>query len=85
MYDEQTALKERRRPILRVSGDLVEVLRPSDERFMRMHVSRRDPHQMIMEGVMGEFYTLHPAADKVAGRSPSWALVQAAYYPVIAC
>ena len=62
-YDVETGLRDDRRPVLRVSGDLVEVLR-SDNRFMRMHVSRRDPHQMIMEGELGEFYTLRPAAEK---------------------
>ena len=69
-YDEKTALAEERRPILRVSGDIVEVLRHSDDTFMRMHVSKRDPHLMIMEGEMGEFYTLKPAAEKVLASAP---------------
>lgn len=50
---------------MRASGDVVDILRPSNDKFMRMHISQRDPHQMIMEGEMGEFYTLKPASDKV--------------------
>ena len=63
-YDEETALRDMRKPILRVAGDTVEVLRESDGTFMRMHVSGRDSHMVIMEGKMGEFYTLR-ASDKV--------------------
>lgn len=64
-YDAETARQQERRPILRASGDVVDILRPSNDKFMRMHISQRDPHQMIMEGEMGEFYTLKPASDKV--------------------
>ncbi|KAK9813871.1 hypothetical protein WJX73_002735 [Symbiochloris irregularis] len=63
-YDEATALRDLRRPILRVAGDTVEVLKTSDDNFLRMHVSGRDAHHVIMEGKMGEFYTLR-ASDKV--------------------
>lgn len=63
-YNEETALRDNRRPILRVSGDTLEVL-SSDDKFMRMHVSKRDPRLMVMEGDMGEFYTLSPAPGKV--------------------
>ena len=66
-YSSETALKEDRMPILRVSGDVVEVLRKSDGQFLRVHVSRRDQHDVILEGKFGEFFTLRSAGDKVSG------------------